>query len=55
MQARLDFDEDLPELDERRLRGRVEEAQVLIEAALKTARQGTLLRQGLQVRRRAGG
>ncbi|WIA14128.1 hypothetical protein OEZ85_002672 [Tetradesmus obliquus] len=49
LEARLDFDDDLPPMDVPAL---VEDITVLqrdIEAALRTSRQGNLLRQGLQV------
>ena len=49
LEARLDFDEDMPSMDLQRLRAQVEALQSNIEAALRTARQSTLLRQGLQV------
>ena len=49
LEARLDFDEDMPSMDLERLKGQVDKLQQGIEAALRTARQSTLLRQGLQV------
>lgn len=49
LEARLDFDEDLPAADNGRLRQQVESLQQQIEAALRTARRGQLLRTGLQV------
>lgn len=48
LEARLDFDEDLPAMDEQRLRDAVTGLQVALEEALRTARQGALLRTGLQ-------
>ncbi|KAL6753434.1 hypothetical protein V8C86DRAFT_3028768 [Haematococcus lacustris] len=49
VEARIDFDEDLPALDTQRLQQQVEGLQAGIEGALRTSRQGTLLRQGLSV------
>lgn len=49
MDARLDFDEDLPPLDEEQLITRIEAAAGRVDEALSTARQGQLLRSGLQV------
>lgn len=48
LEARLDFDEDMPSMDLDRLKGQIEALQGGIESALRTARQSTLLRQGLQ-------
>ncbi|GAX77543.1 hypothetical protein CEUSTIGMA_g4987.t1 [Chlamydomonas eustigma] len=49
LEARLDFDEDMPDMDMQRLKQSVASIQQGIEGALRTARQSTLLRQGLQV------
>ncbi|KXZ55825.1 hypothetical protein GPECTOR_2g1376 [Gonium pectorale] len=49
LEARLDFDEDLPPIDVPNLRARIEAIQAGIERALRTARTGNLLRRGLQV------
>jgi len=49
LEARLDFDEDLPTMDSDRMVQQVEALAEGIEAALRTAHTGTLLRQGLQV------
>ena len=49
VEARIDFEEDLGPLDAPAARARVAELQGEIEAALRTARQGALLRNGLQV------
>ena len=51
LEARLDFDEDMPSMDLDRLKGQIEALQGGIESALRTARQSTLLRQGLQASR----
>lgn len=49
LEARLDFDEDMPDMDLTDLRQKITRVQEEIEEALRTARQGQLLRQGLQV------
>ncbi|KAL4457553.1 hypothetical protein ABPG75_012418 [Micractinium tetrahymenae] len=49
MDARLDFDEDLPPLDVPALVQRVARLGQRLERTLQTARQGQLLRAGLQV------
>ncbi|CAD7698367.1 unnamed protein product [Ostreobium quekettii] len=49
LEARLDFEEDLPEVDKSRLASDVAALQHGIECTLKTAQHGRLLRQGLQV------
>ncbi|GLI68378.1 hypothetical protein VaNZ11_012702 [Volvox africanus] len=49
LEARLDFDEDLPSIDVPELKRRIEGIQAGIEKALRTARAGNLLRTGLQV------
>eukprot|EP00879_Flechtneria_rotunda_P033002 GHRR01036514.1.p1 GENE.GHRR01036514.1~~GHRR01036514.1.p1 ORF type:complete len:203 (+),score=26.63 GHRR01036514.1:339-947(+) len=49
LEARLDFDEDLPPLNVKTLIADIIELQKDMEAALRTSRQGNLLRQGLQV------
>lgn len=49
LEARLDFDEDLPPLDVPALTQTIEGIQAGIESALRTARAGSLLRRGLQV------
>ncbi|KAL4440664.1 hypothetical protein ABPG77_000373 [Micractinium sp. CCAP 211/92] len=49
MDARLDFDEDLPPLDVPDLVQRVARLSQRLERTLQTARQGQLLRAGLQV------
>ena len=53
LEARLDFEEDLGPVDAQQLQQQVAELQEEIEEALRTAKQGTLLRNGLQVGRRA--
>ena len=54
LEARLDFEEDLGPVDVKQLQQQVGELQEDIEEALRTARQGTLLRNGLQVGGRRG-
>ncbi|PNW72451.1 hypothetical protein CHLRE_16g681238v5 [Chlamydomonas reinhardtii] len=49
LEARLDFDEDLPPIDVPALKSQIEAIQAGIEKALRTARAGSLLRRGLQV------
>ncbi|KAG2434245.1 hypothetical protein HXX76_007970 [Chlamydomonas incerta] len=49
LEARLDFDEDLPLIDVPALKAQIEAIQAGIEQALRTARAGSLLRRGLQV------
>ncbi|GLC38814.1 hypothetical protein PLESTB_000713000 [Pleodorina starrii] len=49
LEARLDFDEDLPPIDVPELKRKIERIQAGIESALRTARAGSLLRSGLQV------
>ncbi|EFN58878.1 hypothetical protein CHLNCDRAFT_19706, partial [Chlorella variabilis] len=49
MDARLDFDEDLPPLDVPGLIDRIRRLSQQLEATLQTARHGQLLRTGLQV------
>ncbi|GBF90356.1 tRNA modification GTPase-like protein, partial [Raphidocelis subcapitata] len=49
VEARLDFEEDLGPLDSEAVRASVSGLQQDIEAALRTAREGALLRNGLQV------
>ncbi|MEW5313204.1 MAG: hypothetical protein WDW38_004790 [Sanguina aurantia] len=49
LEARLDFEEDLPAADLGRLTDQVSFMQRSIEDALRTAKQGNLLRKGLQV------
>ncbi|GIL54000.1 hypothetical protein Vafri_9551 [Volvox africanus] len=49
LEARLDFDEDLPPIDVPELKRRIEGIQAGIEKTLRTARAGNLLRTGLQV------
>jgi tRNA modification GTPase len=49
VEARLDFEEDLGPLDCDAVRDSVAGLQRDIEAALRTAREGALLRNGLQV------
>lgn len=49
LDARLDFDEDLPPLDHMGTILRLERAEDRIKIALETSRQGRLLRSGLQV------
>ncbi len=48
VEARLDFDEDLPPLDAADVRARIASLQQDIEDALRTAKQSRLLRNGLQ-------
>ena len=47
--GRLDFDEDLPPLDVPGLVTRIAQLAQRLESTLATARQGQLLRAGLQV------
>ena len=47
--CRLDFDEDLPPLDVPALVQRIAQLAQRVDATLATARQGQLLRAGLQV------
>ncbi|KAI8468364.1 MAG: P-loop containing nucleoside triphosphate hydrolase protein [Monoraphidium minutum] len=49
VEARIDFEEDLGPLDVPSIKEAVASLQRAIEAALRTARQGALLRNGLQV------
>ena len=49
MEARLDFDEELPNLDYTMVAQKIADIQQQVETALSTARQGRLLRSGLQV------
>jgi tRNA modification GTPase len=49
LDARLDFDEDLPPLDEPALLASLAAVRARVDAALATARAGRLLRAGLQV------
>ena len=49
MDARLDFEEDLPPLDVDAVAARIHRVSARIEDALSTAKQGQLLRSGLQV------
>ncbi|KAG2494350.1 hypothetical protein HYH03_007407 [Edaphochlamys debaryana] len=49
LEARLDFDEDLPPMEESGIKAEIERIQAGIEQALRTARTGNLLRRGLQV------
>lgn len=49
LDARLDFDEDLPPLDVSEISRRLKDARGRIAAALATARQGQLLQTGLQI------
>ncbi|KAF8061319.1 mnmE [Scenedesmus sp. PABB004] len=49
LEARLDFDDDMPPMDQDALVADIAALQQDIEAALRTSRQGSLLRQGLQV------
>jgi len=55
VEARLDFEEDLGPLDADAVRADVGALQREIEGALRTARQGALLRNGLQVRAAGSG
>lgn len=49
LDARLDFDEDLPPLDVPGLVHRLEMAKQRVDVALETSQQGRLLRTGLQI------
>lgn len=49
LDARLDFDEDLPPLNVSEISERLKRASERIRAALATAKQGQLLRKGLQI------
>ena len=49
LEARLDFDDDMPKMNLEQLLNDVESLQRRIEDALRTSRQSTLLRQGLQI------
>ena len=49
MQARIDFDEDLPPMDAQLLQQRLEELQGRVTSALDTSQRGKLLSTGLQV------
>lgn len=48
LEARIDFDEDLPELNMGRLEQRIRELQGRIAGALNTSQRGQLLSKGLQ-------
>ena len=48
MEARLDFAEDLPELDTGSIQAAIEALQARLEDALRTAHRGRLLRGGVQ-------
>ena len=50
MEARLDFAEELPELDTDSIQAQIVGMQSRLEAALRTARRGRLLRGGVQAR-----
>lgn len=49
IEARIDFEEDLPPLDENLIKSQLEEIKAEISAILTTADQGELLRSGLKV------
>lgn len=49
LEARLDFDEDMPELDIDQLNDQINSVMESVESCLKTASQGRLLRDGIQV------
>ena len=49
VEARIDFDEDLPPLDVPAVAAQLRDVQSRVGSALATARQGQLLQQGLQV------
>ncbi|WP_199250509.1 tRNA uridine-5-carboxymethylaminomethyl(34) synthesis GTPase MnmE [[Phormidium] sp. ETS-05] len=49
IEARIDFEEDLPPLDEGLIKSQLEEIKAEISAILATADQGELLRSGLKV------
>lgn len=49
VEARIDFEEDLPPLDEQGVRQRLDQALQTVRRILRTAQQGELLRQGLKV------
>ena len=49
MEARLDFAEDLPDLDTSSIQQQITDLQQRLEGALRTARRGRLLHRGLQI------
>ncbi len=49
IEARIDFEEDLPPLDEAAIKGQIGQVLIEIEEILATAGQGELLRTGLKV------
>jgi tRNA modification GTPase len=49
VEARIDFEEDLPPLDESEIRDRIEQVLLELEQVLATADRGELLRTGLKV------
>lgn len=49
VEARIDFDEDLPPLDEHEVKQRLDSAAAQMEQLLATAQRGELLRQGLKI------
>lgn len=49
IEARIDFEEDLPPLDEAAIQGQLEQVLAEVERILATAGQGELLRSGLKV------
>lgn len=49
LEARLDFEEDLPPLDSVKLIRRIEKVAALVKQALDTSKHGRMLRDGMQV------
>ena len=47
--ARLDFDDELPDLDINLLKQRIEKIWETVQEALKTEKRGRLLQTGIQV------
>lgn len=49
IEARIDFEEDLPPLDEAEIQAQVQQVSLAVEQILSTADQGELLRSGIKV------
>ena len=49
VEARIDFEDDLPPLDEQEIKDQIAQALLKVKQILSTAEQGELLRQGLKV------
>ena len=49
VESRIDFEDDLPPLDEQQIKDQLAQALLVVKQILSTAQQGELLRQGLKV------